>query len=87
MTIKPDLAAAWLGRGNVFYELKRYDEANSAYDKALELAPDLASAWLGRGNLLSDLQRYDDALAAYDKALSLEPDLAQPTTAVAFSSI
>ena len=47
----PDLAGAWLGRGNLFFELKRYDEALAAYDKALILMPDLARAWLGRGNL------------------------------------
>ena len=38
---KPDLAEAWLGRGNVFFDLKRYDEAFAAYDKALALKPDL----------------------------------------------
>ena len=32
-------------------ELKRYDEAFAAYDKALTLKPDLAEAWLGRGNV------------------------------------
>ena len=47
----PILAEAWLGRGNVFSELKRYDEAFAAYDKALALKPDLAEAWLGRGNV------------------------------------
>ena len=35
------LAEAWLGRGNVFFDLKRYDEAFAAYDKALALKPDL----------------------------------------------
>ncbi|MFZ1193260.1 MAG: tetratricopeptide repeat protein, partial [Pseudolabrys sp.] len=42
--LKPDLAEAWLGRGNVFKDLKRYDEAFAAYGKALSLKPDLAEA-------------------------------------------
>ena len=46
--------SAWLGRGNVFAELKRYDEAFAAYDKALALKPDLAEAWLGRGNVFTN---------------------------------
>jgi predicted O-linked N-acetylglucosamine transferase (SPINDLY family) len=75
LSLKPDLANVWLGRGNVFYDLKRHDEAFAAYDKALSLKPDLAEAWLGRGNVFSDLKRYDEAFAAYDKALSLKPDL------------
>ena len=37
LTLKPDLAEAWLGRGNIFNELKRYDDALAAYDKALTL--------------------------------------------------
>ena len=76
LTLKPDLADAWLGRGNVFRILKRHDEALAAYEKALALAPDLADAWLGRGNIFWDLKRHDEAFAAYDRALALKPDLA-----------
>ena len=32
--------------------LKRYDEALAAYDRALSIKPDLAEAWLGRGKCL-----------------------------------
>ena len=52
VALKPDLAEAWLGRGNVFGELKRFDEAFVAYDKALALKPQLAETWLSRANLL-----------------------------------
>ena len=30
LALKPDLENAWLGRGNVFCDLKRYDEAFAA---------------------------------------------------------
>ena len=40
------LENAWLGRGNVFCELKRYDEAFAAYDRALALKPDLRTPGL-----------------------------------------
>ena len=43
LALKPNVAEAWLGRGNVFTGLKRHDEAFAAYDKALALQPDLAS--------------------------------------------
>ena len=69
------MEGAWLGRGNIFFDLKRYNEAFAAYDKALALKPDLAEAWLGRGNVFFDLKRYDESFAAYDKALAIKPDL------------
>ena len=66
---------AWLGRGNIFCELRRHDEAFAAYDKALSLEPGMAEAWLARGILLTELKRHDEAFAAYDKATLLKPDL------------
>ena len=68
LALKPDLAEAWLGRGNVFSDLRSW-AAFAAYDKALTLNPDLAEAWLGRGNVFNELNRYEEAFAAYDKAL------------------
>ena len=70
LRLAPDLAGGWFGRGNVFYNLKRYDDALAAYEKALALKPDLAEAWFGRGNVFYDLKRHDEAFAAYDKALT-----------------
>jgi tetratricopeptide (TPR) repeat protein len=43
------LAEAWLGRGNVFKDLKRYDDAFTAYDKAIALNPNLAEAHCNAG--------------------------------------
>ena len=71
MALAPDIAEAWLGRGTILAELKRCDEAFSAYDKALALKPDLAEAWVGHGNVSTDLRRFDEAFAAYEKALEL----------------
>jgi protein O-GlcNAc transferase len=75
LALKPDLAEAWLGRGNVFAGLGRYDEAFAAYDKALALKPDLAGPWLG--HLLANLGRHEESLAAYDKAIAVKPGLAE----------
>ena len=75
IALHPDYAGAYCGRGNVFLELRRHDDALAAYDEALALKPDLENAWLGRGNVFLELERNDDALAAYGKALALKPDL------------
>jgi predicted O-linked N-acetylglucosamine transferase (SPINDLY family) len=75
LVFSPDLAAAWLGRGNVFADLGQLDEAIAAYDRALALESGLAEAWASRGNTLTKLQRYDDAFAAYDRAFQLNADI------------
>jgi predicted O-linked N-acetylglucosamine transferase (SPINDLY family) len=75
LALKPDLAEAWLGRGNVFVWLKRYEEALAAFDRALALKPDFPEAWNSRGILLIELKRYHEAIDACDKALALNPNL------------
>jgi tetratricopeptide (TPR) repeat protein len=75
LELKPDLAEAWVVRGTVRAELRRYDEGLADCDKALELKPDLAEAWLGRGNVLFSSGRNDEALAAYGRSIALKPDL------------
>ncbi len=61
-------------RGGTLLELKRYEEALKAYNRAVELKPEYAEAWLGKGNTLLELKRYQDALDAYDKAIQIQRD-------------
>lgn len=68
----------------MFTDLKRYDEALVAYEKALALALDLAEAWLGRGKVFNEPKRHDEALAAFRKAQALKPDLAEAHFSEAF---
>lgn len=56
------------------YRQKRYAEAISSYDKALELRPRDATALLLRGEAKKRLGRYEKALEDFDEALRLEPE-------------
>lgn len=76
-TAGADFAHAELMEARRLFDLRRYDEALAAVDKALALDPAFAEAWLGRGNILSELKRHDDAGAACDKALALQPEFAE----------
>jgi predicted O-linked N-acetylglucosamine transferase (SPINDLY family) len=71
--MKPHLAEAWLGRGNVFfYDLKRYDEAFAAYDRAVSLKPRLRSAEAARLHTKMHLCRWE----------KLEEEITHLTTSV-----
>ena len=59
-------------QGDALSDSKQYQEAVSAYDRALSLRPEDAAIWFKKGHVLLRLERYDDALAAYDRASSLD---------------
>lgn len=61
-------------QANTLYELQRYQDALSRYEKAVNIRPEYAQAWNGQGKTLYELKEYKEALAAYDQAIQLEPD-------------
>jgi predicted TPR repeat methyltransferase len=68
----PDSPGVFNNLGNVLYEAERFEEAASAYERALELAPNAGTyANLGATRRLQG--RYEDAEAAYERALALDP--------------
>ncbi|GAF92100.1 unnamed protein product, partial [marine sediment metagenome] len=53
----------------------RYDEAEEAYRKALELRPESIRGWMELGHLLYEkMKRYGEAEEAYRKAICLKED-------------
>lgn len=71
--VKSNNATDLYSRGGTLLELKRFQDALEAYNRAVELKPEYAEAWNGQGNALLELKRYEDALNAYDKAIQLNP--------------
>ena len=61
-------------QGNTLYNLKNYDRALQAYEKALEIRPEYAEAWQGKGDVLQALQQYQEALESYEKAIQIQPN-------------
>jgi tetratricopeptide (TPR) repeat protein len=58
--------------------LRRYEEAETAYRRAIELDPKFASPWNGLGNLWCDhLQRLAEAEVAYQTAEELDPTIVE----------
>ncbi|MGA7997546.1 MAG: tetratricopeptide repeat protein, partial [Bradyrhizobium sp.] len=62
--------------GLALRNLRRYEEALAACDKALRLKPDYREAHVNRGLALLSLQRREEAVAAFGAALALNGDFA-----------
>ncbi|WP_019501511.1 serine/threonine-protein kinase [Pseudanabaena sp. PCC 6802] len=71
--IDPNLEYGWSNLSELLNQMKRYNEALTAADRALKIAPN-TSGWNQRANALVGLQRYQEAIAAYDRVIKLQPD-------------
>lgn len=67
-------ARDWNAKGESYHHIGRYEEAVSAFDKAIAIDPWNGEAWRNRGLALSQLNRSDDAEASYARALEIHPD-------------
>jgi len=70
----PEDPQASFYHGVALENLERFDDATSAYSRAIELQPKLIDASVNLSALLLDLEKVDEALAVIDKALEMVPE-------------
>ncbi|NJM86388.1 MAG: tetratricopeptide repeat protein [Hydrococcus sp. RU_2_2] len=75
IVIQPEDATLYNQKGILLQNLKRYLQAEAAYDKAIQLSP-RASFYNNRGLLYAKQQKWELALADYNQALQLNPNYA-----------
>ncbi|MFB3765159.1 MAG: tetratricopeptide repeat protein [Methanotrichaceae archaeon] len=68
----------WVIKGYALIKLGRYNEADEALDRALEIAPpnirvSSSEAWNGKGDVLLAQGKNEEALAAYNRSLEFNP--------------
>ncbi|MDR1801145.1 MAG: tetratricopeptide repeat protein [Lachnospiraceae bacterium] len=81
-------ADAWLGAGIAYYELKRYDEAEEALLKTIELGTkESAVIYNMLGSARFEEEKWDAALHYYEKALSVGDGSAELIKEVKFNEI
>ena len=66
-------AARCNNKGIALHNLKHYEEAIQAYDRALAFDQNYSGAWCNKGRALYDLKRYEEAIQAYDRELAIDP--------------
>ena len=73
--LQPDPAlgqsSEWTAWGKLAKEFQRYEDAEAAFRKAIELDPNEASTWDSLGHFFENLHRYSEAEAAYRKILEI----------------
>ncbi len=75
--LKPD-AQTWLNLADAYAAQSKFDEAISAYEKAIQLKPNFLVALNGLGCVLHTVGRYEEAVGIYLKATKLNQDDATP---------
>ncbi|MDP6776052.1 MAG: tetratricopeptide repeat protein [Candidatus Latescibacteria bacterium] len=63
--------------GQELYKKRRYQEALTAFDEAVQLDGDNAQAYLAMGTTYEKLRDYGKAIESYGKAASVKPDYAK----------
>lgn len=71
LILDPNNPSAYLGYGGLLYSLKRMDEAETVFIRAINLKPDLANAHYNLGAVFREKKQYKDAYDQFKLTASL----------------
>jgi len=74
----PDYVEALTERGQIYYELARFDRALADFDAAIRMNPTYHIAWAYRANMHVRYQQWQQAINDASHAISLAPQYAYP---------
>ena len=69
-------AKEFFNRGNLFYNLNKFEEAEKEYREAIKINPDYADAHNNLGALLQNLKRYEETEKEFREAIKINPNYA-----------
>jgi serine/threonine protein kinase len=74
ITINPNSATAWKGRGDAYLSIGRDLQALESYNKSLFFEPNDPKSLNNKGKALYKLRRYKEALEVHQKVLEINPN-------------
>ena len=74
ISLRPDFAAAFVGRAHVRLAQKDYDGALQDYSTAIEIKPRSTSAFLTRGYIQLIKSNFNAAIADFSAAITIDPE-------------
>lgn len=74
--LNPDHAPALINLGTLYYNQRRFLDAEDVYRRAVRADPRYALGFFDLGNSLDELQRLPEAIEAYQEAIRLMPKYA-----------
>jgi len=77
LSIDPELAGAYYGRGRAYYEKQQYEQAILDFTKVIEINPQHTMAYEVRGGAYAVNGQYDKAISDFTKNIELNPEHTQ----------
>lgn len=77
LELNPNYADAWVRMGVTYYDLKKYNEAESALNNAVKMSPYEFKTVYNRGKIRLAMHENEGALADLDKATTYKPEHAK----------
>ena len=72
----PQHSAALRGLANSYVQLKRYDDALKAIERAIQIDPEFGGNYALRGIIYDHSGRHELAIADYERSLKMDPEVA-----------
>ena len=73
LAIEPDHWGALSLRASILVQIRRMEEALSAFERLLELRPAVSFTWMNYAYLMKTMGSFGEAVAAYRMAVALDP--------------
>ena len=72
-TVDPRDFIAWAKLGTIYFEMGKYDEAEAALRRSIELKPEYTPAWINAGKLRVARKQPEAAIEVFKHAAALDP--------------